>query len=282
MSPGGARGECRTGRGGAAPLKISHMSLIAASRERIHTLYEGQTRAAHRFRYGLLAFDVTTIVFLIASSFLQTQGTEYLDLAVGLLILADVAARVWISETPWKTLLHPFGLLDIVVVVSLLAPLIGEGLAFLRVARTLRLLRSYQLLSRLRKDFRWFSRHEQTILAALNLGIFIFVMTAIVYETQHWSTPEIANYADALYFTVTALTTTGFGDIVLSGTSGRLISVVIMTCGVSLFLRLIQVMLRPNKVIHKCPRCGLKRHELDAVHCKACGKLLNIEDEGSD
>lgn len=258
------------------------MSLIAASRARIHALYEGETRAAHRFRYGLLVFDITTILFLIASSFLQTQGTEYLDLAVGLLILADVAARVWISETPWKTLLHPFGLLDIVVVVSLLAPLIGEGLAFLRVARTLRLLRSYQLLSRLRKDFRWFSRNEQTILAALNLGIFIFVMTAIVYETQHWSTPEISNYADALYFTVTALTTTGFGDIVLSGTWGRLISVVIMTCGVSLFLRLIQVMLRPNKVIHKCPRCGLKRHELDAVHCKACGKLLNIEDEGTD
>ena len=107
-------------------------------------------------------------------------------------------------------------------------------------------------------------------------------MTAIVYETQHVTTPEISNYADALYFTVTALTTTGFGDIVLSGTSGRMIAVIIMTCGVSLFLRLIQVMLRPNKVLHRCPHCGLKRHELDAVHCKACGQLLNIEDEGVD
>ena len=258
------------------------MVTVGAIRERIRTLYEGDSAAAHRFRYGLLAFDITTIVFLIASSFLRTGGTEYLDLAVGIIILGDVAARIWISETPWKTLLHPFGLLDIVVVISLLAPLIGEGLAFLRVARTLRLLRSYQLLGRLRKDFKWFARHEQTILAALNLGIFIFVMTAIVYETQHWTTPEISNYADALYFTVTALTTTGFGDIVLSGTSGRMIAVIIMTCGVSLFLRLIQVMLRPNKVLHRCPHCGLKRHELDAVHCKACGQLLNIEDEGSD
>ena len=43
-------------------------------------------------------------------------------------------------------------------------------------------------------------------------------MSAIVYETQHWSNPEIANYIDALYFTVTALTTTGFGDITLPGT----------------------------------------------------------------
>lgn len=258
------------------------MPASLAPRDVLRNLYEGDSAAAHRFRYWLLAFDITTIMFLIASSFLHSQGTEYFDLIVGVLILADVAARIWISDRPWKTLIHPFGLLDIIVIISLLAPLIGEGLAFLRVARTLRLLRSYQLLNRLRKDFKWFARHEQTILSALNLGIFIFIMTAIVYETQHITTPEISNYADALYFTVTALTTTGFGDIVLSGTSGRMIAVIIMTCGVSLFLRLIQVMLRPNKVLHRCPHCGLKRHELDAVHCKACGQLLNIEDEGAD
>jgi voltage-gated potassium channel len=90
--------------------------------------------------------------------------------------------------------------------------------------------------------------------------------------------PGISNYVDTLYFTVTALTTTGFGDIVLPGTAGRLISVIIMVFGVS--LRLVQVMLRPSKVEYKCPDCGLKRHEYDAVHCKACGRLLNIEDEG--
>jgi hypothetical protein len=54
--------------------------------------------------------------------------------------LADVVARMWISNTPWKTLLHPLGLIDLVVIVSLLAPLVGQGLAFLRIARTLRLL----------------------------------------------------------------------------------------------------------------------------------------------
>ena len=255
---------------------------MATLREGIHDLYEGSSTTAHRFRYGLLAFDVFTILFLIVSSFLHARGTEFLDAAIGIIILADVVARVWISPSRWKPLLHPLGLLDLVVIASLLAPLVGEGLAFLRIVRTLRLLRSYQLLDRLRKDFSWFARNEQIVLSAFNLGIFIFIMTAIVYETQHKTTPEISNYADALYYTVTALTTTGFGDIVLSGTWGRMIAVVIMTCGVSLFLRLIQVMLRPQKVSYKCPHCGLKRHELDAVHCKACGQLLNIEDEGSD
>ena len=108
----------------------------------------------------------------------------------------------------------------------------------------------------------------------------MLLMTGIVYETQYPQNQHIANYADALYFTVTALTTTGFGDITLPGTTGRLISVLIMIFGVTLFLRLAQVLFRPNKVRFPCPACGLQRHEPDAVHCKACGHILNIPDEG--
>jgi hypothetical protein len=38
-----------------------------------------------------------------------------------------------------------------------------------------------------------------------NLSVFIFVMTGVVYETQHRTNSNIASYADALYFMVTAL-----------------------------------------------------------------------------
>ncbi len=249
--------------------------------QKLKRLYDGESEDAQRFRYGLLVFDLTTILFLIVSSFLHWRGTEVLDFIIGLVILADLVARFLISRDKARFFLNPFGIVDLIVVASLLAPFVGEGLAFLRVARAFRLLRSYQLLQRLRQDVGWFARNEQTTLAALNLGVFIFVMTAIVYETQHYSNDQIRNYADALYFTVTALTTTGFGDIVLKGTWGRMISVIIMVFGVSLFLRLVQVLLRPAKVEHKCPNCGLKRHDHDAVCCKHCGNTLNIEDEGA-
>lgn len=136
-------------------------------------------------------------------------------------------------------------------------------------------------MRRLKRDFPFIRRNEQTFMAATNLAVFVFIMTAIVYETQNGLNPKINNYADALYFNITALTTTGFGDIVLEGTWGRLLSSIIMVAGVSLFLRLIQVMLRPLKVDHKCPTCGLRRHDYDAVCCKACGTVLDIEDEGA-
>jgi len=250
-------------------------------KDRVRTLYDGDVPAGHRFRYALLVFDLVTIAFVIATSFLQWRETEYIDALIGALLLVDFAARLWISRRPLRMVLSVYGVIDIVVIASMLAPIVGEGLAFLRVARVLRLLRSYTMMKRLRQDFPWFRTHEQVIMSALNLGVFIFIMTALVYETQHFTNPEIGNYADALYFTVTALTTTGFGDVVLTGTGGRMIAVVIMIFGVSLFLRLIQVMLRPDKVFFKCPDCGLSRHDRDAVHCKACGRVLNIPDEGA-
>jgi voltage-gated potassium channel len=137
------------------------------------------------------------------------------------------------------------------------------------------------MISRLRRDVRFFRDHEEVIFAVAHLGIFIFVMTAIVYETQRGINPEIANYVDALYFTVSSLTTTGYGDIVLSGSLGRFLSVAIMIFGVTLFFQLARAVLQPNKVRFPCPVCGLQRHEYDAVHCKACGTLLNIPDDGN-
>jgi voltage-gated potassium channel len=59
-----------------------------------------------------------------------------------------------------------------------------------------------------------------------------------------------------------------------------MLSVLIMVLGVALFLRLVQTIFRPAKVIHECPDCGLTRHDPDAVHCKHCGRILHIETEG--
>ncbi|MCH8858315.1 MAG: potassium channel family protein [Proteobacteria bacterium] len=250
-------------------------------RKRLDALYNGGRRPARAFRYGLLAFDLVVVAFVIVTSFISRFWLiEVVDFVMGVVILLDFSARTYISRNRIKDLLHPAGIADIIVIMSLLAPIAGEGLAFLRVMRTLRLLRSYQILVRLRRDSTFFRRNEIGVFSALNLFVFIFVTTALVFETQHLSNPNIANYADALYFTVATLTTTGFGDITLTGTMGRLLSVAIMIFGVSLFIRLVQVLLRPSKVTHECPDCGLKLHDADAIHCKHCGRVLHIASEG--
>ena len=250
-------------------------------RDRLRHLYFGKSRVAQRFRYGLLIFDLVAIAFIVGTSFLpRSSWVEWLDVFFGLIILADFAARLFISPNPLKEFSHPATWADIVAMVSFLAPVVGEGLGFLRILRTLRLLHTYQLTAQLRTDSPFFRRNGEVIRAVANLVVFLFIMTGVVYQTQHWNNPAIANYVDALYFTVTALTTTGFGDITLLGTWGRIISIVIMIFGITLFLRLIQALVRPYKVQYACPACGLQRHDADAVHCKACGLVLNLPDEG--
>jgi len=249
--------------------------------ERLKSLYEDETPAAHRFRYGLLVFDLATILFVIVTSFIaHTFIIEAIDMVLGVIILADFAARIAIEKDKARYFLRVATWADIAAIISFLAPIAGEGLGFLRILRTLRLLHTYQLLVRLRQDFAWFRLREEVVLASINLLVFLFVMTGLIYALQHEANPEIRNYADALYFTVTTLTTTGFGDITLTGTAGRLLSVAVMIVGVTLFLRLAQVLFRPSKVRQECANCGLMLHDPDAVHCKHCGATIHIQTEG--
>ena len=88
---------------------------------------------------------------------------------------------------------------------------------------------------------------------------------------------EIQTYLDALYFTLSTLTTTGFGDITMIGVPGRWLSILMMVLGVSLFLQLIRAIAIGDKVRHECPACTLSLHEKDAAHCKRCGANLYPE-----
>lgn len=171
-------------------------------------------------------------------------------------------------------------LADLIVIASVLFAPFVESFAFLRVLRTLRLVRSYHIVRDLRGDYPFFRKNENVIHAVLNLVVFIYVVAAVVLVIQVGKNAQINNYLDALYYTVATLTTTGFGDIVLTGTSGRLLAVVIMVVGVALFLRLLQTIFQPAQVKYKCLDCGLNEHDRDAIHCKHCGRMLKIETEG--
>ncbi|MEQ8651441.1 MAG: potassium channel family protein [Kiloniellales bacterium] len=250
-------------------------------RQRLQTLYHGNAPASRSFRYGLIAFDVFTIGFFIVSSVgPEAQWVLVVDVILGFLLLLEFIARAIVLKGSLRFFLSFGALVDLIVIASLMAPLIFENLAFLRVVRMLRLLRSYHLLHELRQEWAFFRRNEEVIQSSINLTIFIFTVTAVVYVLEVDDNANINNYFDALYFTVSTLTTTGFGDITLTDTLGRALAVVIMVFGVGLFLRLVQTIFRPPKVAYRCPDCGLNRHDPDAIHCKHCGASIKIPTEG--
>jgi voltage-gated potassium channel len=244
-------------------------------------LYEGRSRSATRFRYALLAFDVFLVAFFLFTVQLgDPPWLIALDVVIAVPLILDFAARLWIARDRSAYLFQITTITDVLIIVSLLLPLFFDNLAFLRVVRMLRLLRSHHVMRDLRRDLPFIRRNEELLHSLINLVVFVFAVTALVFVLEQDVNPQITNYLDALYFTVATLTTTGFGDITLEDRNGRLLSVIIMVIGVALFLRLVQTVFRPNKVRFTCPDCGLQLHEPDAVHCKHCGRVLNIQTEG--
>lgn len=251
--------------------------------KRLDQLYNGSGKRSNIFRLGLLVIDVVCIIYFVASSFVHhTDDFHSIEVGIGVYYLIELIARLYISRNRFHEIFNPTGLADIIVIFSLLVPALTENFVFLRLIRSLRLLRSYHVLRTLRQQSHFVRLHEDIIFSIVNLVVFIFIVTAVVYVMQVDKNPAISNYVEALYFTVATLTTTGFGDVTLVGTSGHVLAVLIMIFGISLFLRLIQTIFRPGKVRYECPTCGLTRHDPDSVHCKHCGTVLHIPTEGSD
>ncbi len=250
----------------------------------IGDLYTGRSRRATRFRYGLMTLDLATVAYFIVTARSGPEaGLWVIEAAIGVLILTDLSARLWIAENRWRTLRQVYTLADLVVVASLIAePLLGVNLSFLKVLRALRLMHSYRVLHDLRRDTAFFRHHEDAIVAAVDLCVFIFVATSVVYVLVFDQEPGLTAYIDALYFTVATLTTTGYGDIAMEGTWGRLLAVGMMVVGVALFFRLARALFIPPRLRHRCGSCGLSRHETDAVHCRHCGAILDIPHDGAD
>jgi voltage-gated potassium channel len=250
-------------------------------RARLRALYHGASPTAVRFRYAMLLIDLAIIAFFIAAPLMQGQGlTFYLvDYAVAAFLGLDLAARATAHGDLKSWLKKPIVWVDLFVLATLLFPAWLLNLGFLRVLRLWTLIHSeffWRTIGRRYDD----TRVESVTRAASSLLTFVFVVTGFVYSSFVGRHDGISGYVDALYFTVTSLTTTGYGDVTLPGVWGKLLSMAVMLGGVSLFIGLIQSILRPHKVVHPCPDCGLRRHEPDAVHCKACGRMLNIPDDG--
>ena len=251
-------------------------------RARLRYLYHGSSPLAVRFRLAVIAVDFVIIDFFLAAPILKEAGWAFyvVDGVIAAILAIDLAGRAWAHTDIKDWLKKPATWIDLFILATLLFPAVLSNLGFLRLMRLWTLLNSeffWRTVGRKYDD----TRVEEITRALASLVTFIFVVTGFVYASFLGSHPGIKGYLDALYFTVATLTTTGFGDITLPGAWGRVLSIVVMLTGITLFLRLAQTIMKPHKVRFPCPICALQKHDPDAVHCKACGQVLCIPDEGS-
>ena len=248
-------------------------------RRLLRALYHGNSITAVRFRTAWIMLDLAIIAFFIAEPLiLDSPFFLAVDYAIAALLGVDLAFRIyaWVGPGPWWRRISVW--VDVFELLTLLFPEALFNLGFLRVLRLWTLVNSevfWDTVARRYDD----TRVEDVTRAAATLLTFVFIVTGFVYTSFVGRTEGLSGYVDALYFTITSLTTTGYGDILLPGTWGRVLSIITMLAGITLFVRLAQALFRPHKVRYRCQSCGLGMHDPDAVHCKACGVLLCIPND---
>ncbi|MBL8547162.1 MAG: potassium channel family protein [Hyphomonadaceae bacterium] len=241
-------------------------------RSRVRALYYGHTQSAVRFQGLLLALDFLIIGFFIVGQFINDLPWFWVvDAAIAAFLAVDLFARFFALGSLRRWFKYPTTWVDLIVLGTLLFPAYLANWGFLRILRLWGVVQSerfWNVLARGRFDD---THIENLTKAIITLVTFIFLaagLTQALFLGQH---PKLNNFIDAIYFVVTSLTTTGYGDITIDTALGRLFSVGLMITGISLFFSIAQKLVAPPQKIVSCAACGLDRHDPDAMYCKACG-----------
>ena len=245
-------------------------------------LYSGNGRWPSVFRWSMLVFDLVTIGIFLVHPLVSWHQQDVpptgiwivVDVFIATVIGLDFLARFYIERHKVRFFLRPTNLADLIVFLTMVLPVLAANFSFLRVLRVVRLVRAFEYIDHKAPVARWLHINSFVVAKVVNLVVFIFLVTALVYVTQVGHNEHVHSYLDALYFTIGTLTTVGLGDITLPDTLGRWITIGIMVLGVTLFLQLIRAIAVGDKIRHHCPACQLPLHDRDAAHCKRCGANL--------
>lgn len=244
-------------------------------RSRLRALYYGHTQTALRFQGVLIALDVLIIGFFIASQFILEQRWFWIvDGAIAVFLAVDLGARLLALGSVRRWIKFPTTWVDLVVLATLALPSVLHNWGFLRVLRLWSLVQSERFWNVLAQGRYDDTRAEDLTKAVTTLVVFILIAAGVVQALFLYEVPELNNFIDAIYFVVSSLTTTGYGDIALDSAWGRVFSIALMIAGISLFISIAQkIVATPHKFV-RCGGCGLDRHDIDALHCKSCGTAL--------
>ena len=199
-------------------------------------MFRSPAAASPGYQVFMFALSVYALGILAFQAFNPSPSTrvilDYVDFAVCMVFLADF--RVSLYRAPnrgryfitwgWIDLLSSIPALDVARW--------GRAARILRILRLLRGLRASQVLVQAVVQQR---AHNAMLAASLIALMLISFCSIAILQFEAGAGGNITTAEDAVWWAFTTITTVGYGDRYPVTTEGRMIAVVLMSGGVSLF-----------------------------------------------
>lgn len=204
-------------------------------------------------------FDMVIIVMIIVSIIITTAQTfrlppvadrilYVLDLICTLVFTVEYALRLWTADLlypkkrfPWlRFILSPAAIIDLFSFLPFyLTGLVPAGMVvfrLIRVARILRLFRINRFLDPVAAILSVLQKKASLLFASFFLVfVLMFSSSLLMYYAEHEAQPQIfENAFSGLWWAVSTLSTTGYGDIYPITPLGRFMAIIITLLGMCL------------------------------------------------
>jgi len=266
-------------------------------RNRLHEIiFEADTRAGKAFDVWLLIFILFSVVLVMLDS-IESLHNQYLSFFYWLewfftgLFTIEYLLRLYSVKKPLRYMLSFYGIIDLISILPSYIGVFYNGVQFLRVFRTVRILRLFKVFK-----LNSFTRESKNLIKALQgsgakIVVFItavlcvaVIMGAVMYIVEGKSN-GFTSIPRSVYWAIVTLTTVGFGDISPVTPLGQLIASVLMILGYGIIAvptGLVSAEFAKDKTqpvtnsnTQVCRSCSREGHADDAVFCKYCGDKLN-------
>ena len=259
-------------------------------------IFEADTPSGKLFDIILL-FSISASVLAVSlesvDSINHVYGDELyvIEWLFTILFSIEYLLRLYSVMKPIKYATSFFGVVDLVSIlpsfIGLLFPFAGfQSLLVLRALRLLRIFRIFKLTRYLGEA----TALSQAIIKSKN-RIIVFLSTIIVLSfitgagmyLVEGPSNGFTSIPQSVYWAITTLTSTGYGDTVPQTPLGKMLAIFIMIMGYSLII--VPTGIITNQLVKSteistqaCLYCSKDGHDSNAKHCKYCGTELNPVD----
>ena len=272
----------------ANPTTSDVKATSSTMKEKIHeVIFEADTPSGKYFDIALLFSIIVSVIAVSLESIEAIDNVYHSQLVMiewffTIIFTIEYILRLYSTKHSVKYSTSFFGVVDLLAILPTYLSIFVPGAQSLLVIRGLRLLRIFRVfkLSRYLGEANILS--EAIIQSRTRIVVFLSTITVLSFITgagmylvegpKHGFT----SIPQSVYWAITTLTSTGYGDTVPITPLGKLLAIFIMIMGYSLIIVptgiiSTEMMKLGDISTQACKNCSKEGHDFNAKFCKHCG-----------